>query len=509
MNAEKPFNFESTPGKLPKQVVPLEYSIRIVPNIDRLTFTGTETVKLDVRSPVRELMLNALEIEIANASIDDKPIPKGAIKIDNKNELLTIALPSQLPAGLHMLALGFSGKINRQGRGLFYMRYQEEGTGAKKIALGTQFEATDARSFFPCWDEPSFRARFQLTAVVPENWLAVSNMPVESERKIDKGKEVRFATTPPMLPECFRRRRAGFDRNESSRHADSRHRYEGQGRVGALRARKHGADSRIFQRLLRRSVSAAQARSNRHSRRIRRRDGKLGRHYLLRISIAFRSREILRRNAAAHLRSDRARDRAHVVWRSRDHGVVGQSLAQRRFCLVDGNEMHRPFQSAMGSLVGERYSARSDTAHRDLQGIRDGRRCQIDNSRDPATDCERGGGQQRLRRHHLPQRPGVSAHAREFSWRKCFSRRHPPLHGRAQIFELDHGGFVERVKRRFRQTRRRNRSGMDGTAGISGGQSETRRRKSFTYAGAIHNSFSKRARAAVEDSPHLLPRRRR
>jgi aminopeptidase N len=64
--------------------------------------------------------------------------------------------------------------------------------------LGTQFEATDARRLFPCWDEPSFRARFQLTAVVPENWLAISNMPVESETKIDKGKEVRFGTTPPM-----------------------------------------------------------------------------------------------------------------------------------------------------------------------------------------------------------------------------------------------------------------------------------------------------------------------
>jgi len=37
LTAEKPFNFESTPGKLPKQVVPLEYSIRIVPNIDKLT----------------------------------------------------------------------------------------------------------------------------------------------------------------------------------------------------------------------------------------------------------------------------------------------------------------------------------------------------------------------------------------------------------------------------------------------------------------------------------------
>lgn len=198
LNAEKPFSFENTPGKLPKQVVPVDYSIRIVPNIDKLTFTGAETVKLDVRGPVRELTLNALEIEIANASIDDKPIPTSAIKIDNKNELLTIALSSELPAGSHTLALSFSGKINQQGRGLYYMRYQEQGTGAKKIALGTQFEATDARRFFPCWDEPSFRARFQFTAVVPENWLAVSNMPVESETKIDHGKEVRFAPTPPM-----------------------------------------------------------------------------------------------------------------------------------------------------------------------------------------------------------------------------------------------------------------------------------------------------------------------
>src|SRR5205814_88972 len=103
-----------------------------------------------------------------------------------------------LSAGDHTLGLTFSGKINQQGQGLFYMRYQEQGTGAKKIALGTQFEATDARRLFPCWDEPSFRARFQLTAVVPENWLAVSNTPIESERKVENGKEVRFATTPPM-----------------------------------------------------------------------------------------------------------------------------------------------------------------------------------------------------------------------------------------------------------------------------------------------------------------------
>jgi aminopeptidase N len=198
MSAEKPFIFEDTPGKLPKNVVPTDYSIGIVPNIDKFAFTGAETVKVKVRSPVRQLVLNALELEIVDASLDGKALPKSTIKIDKEKELLTLALPSELPPGDHTLALSFSGKINQQGQGLFYVRYQEQGSGVQKIMLGTQFEATDARRFFPCWDEPAFRARFQLTAVVPENWLAVSNMPIASEKKIAGGKEVRFAATPPM-----------------------------------------------------------------------------------------------------------------------------------------------------------------------------------------------------------------------------------------------------------------------------------------------------------------------
>src|SRR6267378_3525703 len=198
MSAEKPFSFNETPGKLPKEVVPVEYTIRIVPNIDRFAFTGMETVKLSVRSPVRQLVLNALELEITEASVDDVALPKSAIKLDKEKELLTLALLSELKLGDHTLALRFEGKINEAGQGLFYMHYQEQASGATKLMLGTQFEATDARRFFPCWDEPAFRARFQLTAVVPDKWLAVSNMPIESEKKIADGKEVRFAASPSM-----------------------------------------------------------------------------------------------------------------------------------------------------------------------------------------------------------------------------------------------------------------------------------------------------------------------
>ena len=195
---EKPFNFNETPGKLPKEVVPTEYAIRIVPNLDNFTFAGSETVKLTVRSPVHQLVLNALELRIEAASVDSKELPLSAIKTDHEKQLLTLTLPSELATGDHALALRFTGKINQQGQGLFYMRYKEHGSGARKVTLGTQFEATDARRFFPCWDEPAFRARFQFTVVVAENWLAISNMPIESEQKIVAGKEVRFAPTPPM-----------------------------------------------------------------------------------------------------------------------------------------------------------------------------------------------------------------------------------------------------------------------------------------------------------------------
>jgi aminopeptidase N len=196
LTAEKPFEFASTPGKLPKNVVPEEYSIRIMPDLEKKTFSGSETIKLNAREAVKQFVLNSADIKITKATIDGKAVPASAIKLDEKEETLTIT--TELATGNHQLALEFTGKINQRGVGLYYATYQEQGTGAKKTMLGTQFEATDARRMFPCWDEPSFRARFQLTAVVPENFTAVSNMPIEEEKKTGGTKAVRFAATPPM-----------------------------------------------------------------------------------------------------------------------------------------------------------------------------------------------------------------------------------------------------------------------------------------------------------------------
>ena len=199
--AEAPFNFETTPGKLPKDVLPKSYDIQLKPNIEKLTFSGSETVTLDVRKPVKTITLNVNTVTIASAKLskaDGKAEQYARITIDPPKETATLAFDTEIPSGQHLISVDFTGKINEAPKGLYYARYQEQGSSAKKIMLGTNMEPSDARRMFPCWDEPSFRAKFRLGATLPANFTVVSNMPVESEKKIGAEKEVRFAETPRM-----------------------------------------------------------------------------------------------------------------------------------------------------------------------------------------------------------------------------------------------------------------------------------------------------------------------
>ena len=76
MHAEAKFDFASTPGKLPKDVRPTEYSIRIAPDLQKLTFAGSETIRLHAKKPVTKLVLNAFEMKITSVSLDGRPLPE-------------------------------------------------------------------------------------------------------------------------------------------------------------------------------------------------------------------------------------------------------------------------------------------------------------------------------------------------------------------------------------------------------------------------------------------------
>jgi aminopeptidase N len=195
LRAERPFSFANTPGKLPKDVVPRHYAITLKPDSAKLTTEGEVTIELEVLQATSRLVFNALELEFASAAVDGRAV--AAPTIDAGEQTATVALASPLAAGKHTLRLAFHGKIGRQAQGLYAEKYRT--AAGEKQMLGTQMEPTDARRMFPCWDEPVFRAKFQLTVNVPAGQTAVSNMPVGIERTLaDGSREVAFGATPPM-----------------------------------------------------------------------------------------------------------------------------------------------------------------------------------------------------------------------------------------------------------------------------------------------------------------------
>jgi aminopeptidase N len=199
VHAEAPYKFGATPGKLPKDVVPVQYAAHLIPNITDNTFLGAETVEIDVLAATSRIMLNVVNIDIDAASLAGKDI--GELKltpqIDKEQQTLTFNLAQFVAPGRYKLALKFHGLINREARGMFRMDYK---VGAlQETMIATTMEPTDARRLLPSWDEPSFRASFKLTVDLPARFKAFSNTPVEKQEALEGGlQRTWFGVTPKM-----------------------------------------------------------------------------------------------------------------------------------------------------------------------------------------------------------------------------------------------------------------------------------------------------------------------
>ncbi len=182
-------------GQLPRTVVPLVYDIQIRPDAKAMTFTGTESVTIDVRQATQTIQLNAADLTIGTATFDGRP---ASVKTDAAAQLLTVTLPKAASVGRHTLSFAWTGKINQSAAGLFAIDYTNT-DGSSSRMLATQFEAPDARRFAPMWDEPAFKAKFRLSAVAPGQQLAFSNMQASAITKQADGTQLyRFAETPLM-----------------------------------------------------------------------------------------------------------------------------------------------------------------------------------------------------------------------------------------------------------------------------------------------------------------------
>src|ERR1700744_6372415 len=199
--AEAPFSFDATPGKLPKVAVPSHYAIELAPDLQALTADGSEVIDIEVRETTWRLQLNAANLTITEASIDGGA-QRAEVALDPRAETATLTFPTALTKGPHKLRLVFTAKINPFGRGLFFADYPTE-AGSKRM-ISTQLEPADARRIFPCWDEPAFKATFALTVTVPQDFLAVSNMPIAHEEAAAPDlKRIAFQPTPKMSSYLF------------------------------------------------------------------------------------------------------------------------------------------------------------------------------------------------------------------------------------------------------------------------------------------------------------------
>ena len=192
---------ETPAYKLPTSVSPQRYAIRLTPDLSAFTFAGEETVAITIHEPVAEIVLNAIELTIHTVAVSgpDGQTIAGTVSLDSTQERATFHFPQTLVPGAWTLQLSFSGTLNDKLHG-FYRSTYTTADGQEKVLASTQFESTDARRAFPCWDEPALKAVFQVSLVIDAALTAISNAAVVRETPLPATgqKEVVFADTIKM-----------------------------------------------------------------------------------------------------------------------------------------------------------------------------------------------------------------------------------------------------------------------------------------------------------------------
>lgn len=201
--------------KLPTYVTPINYQIKLLPDLKNFTFEGQESIEIEVHEKTNQIVLNSLEIDVKSAMITEQvqgqgleetqqqaqghphELP-GQVALDADRQLAVITFSKQLAPGSKTLHLAYSGTLNDKLHGFYRSRYLDSDGNDKAMAT-TQFEATDARRAFPCFDEPQYKATFDITLVVDDHLTAISNGSVKSEKNLGNGKkEVVFTRTMKM-----------------------------------------------------------------------------------------------------------------------------------------------------------------------------------------------------------------------------------------------------------------------------------------------------------------------
>jgi aminopeptidase N len=182
--------------RLPELAVPDNYKLSFAPDFTNNNFTGDETIQVRVLKPTSEIVLNAVQIDFGAVTITSRgATQKAQVTLNKEKETATLAVGSAIHPGPATIQIHYTGILNNELRG-FYLGKDADG---HKYAA-TQFEATDARRAFPSFDEPAYKATFDVVVVADQGMTVISNTKVASDTPGpgDGKHTVHFATTPKM-----------------------------------------------------------------------------------------------------------------------------------------------------------------------------------------------------------------------------------------------------------------------------------------------------------------------
>jgi puromycin-sensitive aminopeptidase len=185
--------------RLPKTIRPRRYVLELAPDLEAARFAGQVEIEVDVEEESAFVRLHAVDLEISAATARQagRSLPCRTEAADEPEEIRLVPTEPLVP-GPWTLELHFTGTLNDRLAGFYRSRYTGP-TGTAETLAVTQFEATDARRAFPCFDEPEMKASFAVRLVAPADCLAISNAPVERTDPLPDGRLRHvFAETVPM-----------------------------------------------------------------------------------------------------------------------------------------------------------------------------------------------------------------------------------------------------------------------------------------------------------------------
>ncbi|KAL8944929.1 MAG: hypothetical protein Q9216_000090 [Gyalolechia sp. 2 TL-2023] len=198
---------------LPDSVSPVNYDISLydLEFEGAFGYKGIVKIEIQVRRPIKEIVVNAHRLKIYDVELCSESTGSqkaSSISYDERTQRATFSFPQEVPTSENaMLEAHFTGVINNHMAGFYRSKYKPAVTppesvpaeGDDRLMFSTQFESCDARSAFPCFDEPNRKACFDVNIEIPEDLVALSNMPEKGVRSSKQGfKVVSFDRTPIM-----------------------------------------------------------------------------------------------------------------------------------------------------------------------------------------------------------------------------------------------------------------------------------------------------------------------